>query len=190
MTKLLSNKMLLTFALLATLSIASLPNIAHADTTDGEWVPANRSLTHVGEKFTKVREDLIGTNELIFTSGKDTHGLLFVCANRKLRAAITTRPQSWESVLKKSSRRGKSRTVKMSLGGGDAINLGDFTYKPVSQYLSGQNGVQAAKLYNAVVKGKTINIDIGSKGNFDITPPTPNSAFADFGERCGIGRHK
>jgi len=190
MSKQSSKNFLVATGLIVTMSFTSLPSIANAETTGETWVPANRNLTYVGEAFTKNRADLIGANEIIFTSGSETNGLLFVCADRKLRAAITTRPQSWQKVLKKSSRRGKNKAVLLSLDGAKATNIGYFTYKPALQMLSGHNGKQAVRLYNAVVSGKKINIDIGSKGNFDITPPQPNGAFADFGSRCGIGRHK
>ena len=179
--------------LLTTLCMTSLPSIANAAANSDTWIPANKSLTQVGETFTNNREDLIDDlegDEIIFTNASDSNSLLFQCADNTLRAFITTKPQSWQDVLKKSSKRERNKSVLLSLDGAKATNIGKFTYKPTLKVLISHNTSQTVRLYNAVVNGQKITIDVGSKGNFDIIPPKPNFAFVDFGSQCGVGRHK
>ena len=181
----------LTLAGLATaLLCISSPSFADTHDMNNAWTGADRSLTHVGDDFTKNRADLVKNNEILFTTDSSAPGLLFICAANKMRASVTTTPQDWQSVLKQSTRRSKTKSVHLTLDDGQKMNIGNFIYKPSLKTLNSRNAKQAVQLYNAVVNGQQITLKMGSRSPIVLNPPKPNSAFADFGSQCGIGRHK
>ncbi|PHR94454.1 MAG: hypothetical protein COA69_02340 [Robiginitomaculum sp.] len=189
MTRTFPLKTLITASIATTFLASSLASAAMTE-QGNSWTAADTSLANTGESFTANREDLSVAGELVYTTNNTEPGMLFSCQNNKLRAAISLTPQNWEEAMQKSSRRSKTRDVKMTLDGGETVSLGKFVFKPTLQTLTARNRKQAVRLYNAAIKGQDITISMAAKNSVTISLPKPNQMFADFGGQCGIGKYK
>jgi len=140
--------------------------------------------------FSKEQIARFGNNEIIYTSRTDKPGLMFYCLSGKFRVASALAAIDWSEAYTKSTKRIKLRSVDISLDSGEKIRTELWTYKPALKIITARNRKQAAQLYNAVIKGQDITVFMSTKNPVALSYPKPNSVFANFGAKCGIGNNK
>lgn len=88
-------------------------------------------------------------------------------------------------VGKLESRSIRTRRVDgtLTVGNGDA-DTSTWAYLPTRKMASPVDGKYARRLYNAVVTGKPVTLDLGRRGSYEFTPPALNSDFKAFSDRC------
>ncbi|MCF6275623.1 MAG: hypothetical protein L3J05_07655 [Robiginitomaculum sp.] len=152
------------------------------------WDRYKFRLTILGMKSPTPEQEHRYRGEGLVTTSKNEPGLLFICLDGKFRVSATVKAQNLRHNYSKPPRRVSRRLVDMTLDGGEKIPLGTWSYAKNTKILRNGKRTTAAKLYNAAVRGQDVVLYIEGNKPIILDLPKPNSDFANFGAKCGIGK--
>ena len=180
-------------------------NISFADEVATEIQANTWKMDHVkfrykGRGYSDKQKAKIETGDVMYTTSTTSPGLYLSCIGGKFRAGIVLEPRDMRQTFKTIKVSGvpvggklylshKDRMyLDMRLDDGPKISLGRWTYdkRELSAYSTGRK--PAAKLYNAVVRGQTVQIMSEGRKTTTLDLPKPNKSYAEFGAGCGIGK--
>jgi hypothetical protein len=176
------------YSVVLTWTIICSSALAQDATSANTWENFEMTMHYSGNGYTKKRRTTIDYGEVLHTTSSTTSGLMFSCLEGNFRVAISWKPQDLRAAFQETSRRRKAKQIDMKLNDGEKKGLGAWIYKPSLGTLSSSKRSQAAKLYNAVVRGQSFTLFMEGKEPVSLNLPKPNRAFAEFGAKCGIGK--
>ena len=180
-------------ALAAITLYAAAPTLAQSNETEkrSRWEHTNIDISFVGSG---IRRDVRGISydaEAIYTTETEKAGnVAFICVNGTFVSNVALTPQDFKLVISEwlSSTRVKIRQPTVLING-ESIRPTRWTYSPTLQFLLPRKTLTTKKLYNAAIRGDTVQIKMDGKDPLTLVLPKPNVAFADFGAACGLGRN-
>jgi len=160
----------------------------HATEPANTWAAFDMTMSYSGLGFTKTQRATLDEGEVIYTTSTTQNGLMFSCLAGSFGVAASLKPKDFRATFSETAGRHKGRYLDMRLDGGEKIGLGLWIYKPTLDAISSRKRSQAAKLYNTVVRRQKVTLHMDSKKPVLLDLPKPNTAFAEFGAECGIGK--
>lgn len=88
-----------------------------------------------------------------------------------------------ESKLSSRSVRTRSVQATLTVEGKEPVTS-KWVYLPTRNMASPVENKFARRLYNAVVTGKAVTLDLGRRGSFEYAPPSLNADFQTFADGC------
>lgn len=155
----------------ASLLIVSQPAPSADETTDGDWAALPTSI--------EIAENTLG----VLTTDADQRGVFLACTKDRFFARVATEPmQMAEMALKQT---GRSRTVTGTLyRNGEVVDESKWGYLPSLKVAVPTTARPAAILFNAAVRGDTIELELPRIGRFSVDVPAADDAFAAFASGC------
>lgn len=126
----------------------------------------------------------------IYTQDTNEHGVMLACqANGDLSSAITLSPGSLPELLAKSAPYGRSADATISVGD-ETSQQAKFRYVPAIDLVEIRSHAFAAKVFNAAVLGKPLNIDMKRETDIQADLPAPDTTFKAFAKTCAALREQ
>ncbi|MEM7329388.1 MAG: hypothetical protein AAF437_11650 [Pseudomonadota bacterium] len=153
-------------ALLAAAAFATSAHAADSLEVSGEWSLLEES-----------------NGKAIFSTEAGAPALVLGCNDAGKISATFSLDGNVEDKL--SSRSVRTRSVQATLTvEGKEPATSKWVFLPTRNMTSPVENKYARRLYNAVVTGKKITVDLGRRGSFEYAPPTINSDFKTFADGC------
>ncbi|MEM7639808.1 MAG: hypothetical protein AAGF33_19020 [Pseudomonadota bacterium] len=121
--------------------------------------------------------------QAIYSTEIDAPALVLGCNDAgKISATFSL---DGDIATKLDSRSVRTRSVQATLTvEGKEPATSKWVYLPTRNMASPVENKYARRLYNAVVTGKSITLDLGRRGSFEYTPPSVNVDFKTFADGC------
>ncbi|NRA29794.1 MAG: hypothetical protein HRU11_05970 [Parvularculaceae bacterium] len=116
-------------------------------------------------------------------ASKEAPSVMFFCSNGSFSAVMSTQDGDFDVVLSDTSRRVRNVSGSLIINGDEAYS-GFFGYKPAVKSVSPKESKPSKKLFNAVVRGDSVVLDLGSKGKFELALPGADQVFSEFAKEC------
>lgn len=85
----------------------------------------------------------------------------------------------------------RSRRIRPSIKiDGESVLSHYWSYQPTLQLALPAKQIVTRKIYNAAIRQHSVEVDLSNKKSVTLILPKVNTAFADFGANCGVGRLK
>lgn len=160
---------------------------AQENNTANSWGVFNMAIYYSGDGYSKKRRAKIDKGEAIYSTSTRTNGAMLSCLEGNFYGALALKPQDLRKSFKKSTVTHRLRRVYYTLDGGSKKPLGKWIHKPTLDIIASFKRSQAAKIYNAAIRGQKVTIYIEGKKPIALDLPKPNQTFAEFGSECGLG---
>lgn len=172
------------------LGIIEFGAIATADDTKiPGWNDHDYLISFSGNAIQKrVREQLY-VAETIYTDVPDSSGnIAMTCVNGSLSVAVAFKPVDMKAFVEENhTTRGWSfKLITMKIDG-KRQELHKWMYLHSLGVAIPRKKSDRAKIYNAVLRGQPVTLDMDFRDAVDINLPAPNQAFNEFGGACGMG---
>jgi len=129
--------------------------------------------------------------ETIYINSEGAGDIALTCFMKKLRTTIEIKPTDFESIVvgNTTSQRGRIRDVSFFIAD-KRISSRNCTHVPKINVVLSNKRSDAIRLYNAAIRGDSVQAKISGAPKVELNLRKPNSAFADFGSECGIGKKR
>ena len=127
-----------------------------------------------------------GTVSVVYTADATMPGAMFTCSEAAgLGVALATRPLDFLEAIEGGTNRARSRTVRTTIGDREPIT-DRWTMLPVYGTVEPRKASTRRALYNAVVRGQSVTLEIDARPDTTITFPEINSSFVEFASTCPV----
>jgi len=132
-------------------------------------------------------EPRVYPSEGVMYRPEDKPHLYFYCVQGELEVNVSTEPVSFDALGEWMSHRRRIRRVRLFVNGEEA-DVTDWVHDTSNQVLKPGRHTPKAKLYNAVIRGDDIALQVSGKGRIELELAPVNDAFKAFGGPCGLGK--
>lgn len=123
------------------------------------------------------------SNNKAMTAGS----VAFVCVNSQLLVGMTYDAVDVKEAMKVLWNRNRMRLYRAGLEIGNQEGVyDDYSYSKKSRMVLPQDRPHLAKIYNAALTGKAVNLLFKGE-KIPLSLPHPNPDFRNFGAACGVG---
>ncbi|MEM9838464.1 MAG: hypothetical protein AAF830_04835 [Pseudomonadota bacterium] len=119
----------------------------------------------------------------IYPSVKDQPGPLLTCNSGKYGLIISTRDGDFDSIIDSSSNRTRNMSGSIEVDGEETYK-GFFSYRPGTGAASAVERKPAAQVFNAVVRGQSVDFRLGRKVETTLSLPPMDDTFRTFAAEC------
>lgn len=123
----------------------------------------------------------------IYSSASDGPGTLLMCQNGKFGLMVALEDRSFESILQDPSKRMRELRGKLKVDGEETYQ-GIFAYKPSAKAAQASERKPAAQVFNAIVRGQSVELSLASKGTSLLSLPAVDDVFRTFAAECQAQR--
>lgn len=121
---------------------------------------------------------------MVFTSSTEQLGIVFTCSERHgLGASVGLQPMDFSKIFETSSGRARRRTVEARFDGGEADNS-TWIQLPSLGTIEPRESRMRRKIYNAVLKGETLSLNLDARDPVTITFPPVDESFTRWALEC------
>ena len=181
--------------LLAALAIALAPQAASAIDAPAPsegWQTQNMKIRYLGSGVKRDMRGVINPVESIHSGNPTTSGnVVFTCLAGSLTVSFASEPVDFQAILtqkKVAKGRVKPKRLDFKIAGEDQQFV-DWVYIPKLGIYRARKKLTAAKLYNAAVRGDSVEVKTRGKTYQSLNFPPVDTAFKNFGTDCGLGIH-
>ncbi len=175
--------------------VTAVPCLAQSSSQDTDnrqrWESRDLSIAFVGSGVRRDVRGIYNKGETIYSTQKDLPGnVSFICLRKTFMANVALEPADFRVIVDnwQTSSRARVRQPTLLING-ESAKPAAWTYSPTLQFLYPRKTVTVKKLYNAAIRGDTVQIKLDGSDPITLVLPKPNAAFADFGADCGLGRN-
>jgi len=119
----------------------------------------------------------------VYPSGTTPPSVMFVCSRGSFQALISTEEADFSAILADTSRRQRNVSGTLMIDGNEVYS-GNFSFKPSMKTVVPKATKPSKSLFNAVVRGSQVTLDLGGRGKTDLTLPPADAVFAAFAKDC------
>ena len=121
----------------------------------------------------------------IVAENESNTGVMLNCTSDRLTAGVGIEPGLISDRLDKFTSRTKRKKATMTIGEGNPKRE-VWTYLPAMKVAISRQGTTGRRLFNAAVRGDTVNWSLDGKGSATFTLPEQNEAFKKFAKSCSV----
>lgn len=110
-------------------------------------------------------------------------GALLQCAGDNMSVFFAVEPLNFEELADSQTSRSRKWTGKLFIDG-EMVDERDWVYLPALKAAMPGSKLVAAKVFNAIVRGQTVEFEVGSKKRVRVYLPSPDEAFSAFADDC------
>lgn len=110
-------------------------------------------------------------------------GALLQCAGSSMSVYFAVEPLDFEELANSQTSRSRKWTGKLFIDG-EMVDERDWVYLPALKAALPGSKLVAAKVFNAIVRGQTVEFEVGNKQRVRVFLPSPDAAFTAFAEDC------
>lgn len=110
-------------------------------------------------------------------------GALLQCAGDSMSVYFAVEPIDFENLAERRTSRSRQWTGKLFIDG-EMVDEREWVYLPALKAAWPGSKLVAAKVFNAIVRGQTVEFEVGNKGRVRVYLPSPDEAFSAFADDC------
>lgn len=172
------------------LSISGFGTIAAADDAKlPGWNDHDYLISFSGNAVRKNVREKLYVAETAYTDMPDSAGnVALTCVNGALSVAVAFKPVDMKAFVEENhTTRGWSfKLITMKIDG-KRQELNKWMYMHSLGVAIPRKKSDRAKIYNAVLRGQNVTLDMDFRDAVDLHLPAPNQGFNEFGGACGMG---
>ncbi len=153
------------------------------------WYKYEYLLNFEGNFVKKRDREKLYIAETIYTDIPNSPGnVAMTCVNGKLSVAVAFEPVDMKAFVEENTTtRGWSfKLIPMKIDG-KRQELHKWMYLHSLSVAIPRKSSDRAKIYNSVIRGDSVILDMDFKPQIELNLPSPNQAFNEFGSACGMG---
>ncbi len=168
--------------LLLILFLFSNPTLLYAQGSQG----GENSWDYITVKVRKAgTNNIIATHAVVVTTNAEQIGVYIGCVKGRLYSKLSLNPISFRQNIPERTKRSRLMTVKLFRD--DAmVDQRQWYYLPEFKIIATRDHAPSAKIFNAVVSGKSLSFKTTSHDVVTVELPPIDPEFHRFVEKCGL----
>lgn len=114
-------------------------------------------------------------------------GALLQCTGNSMTVFFAVEPLNFDELAESQTSRARKWTGKLFIDG-EMVDEREWVYLPALKAAWPGSKATAAKVFNAIVKGQTVEFEVGRKDRVRVYLPKPDEAFSAFAADCASYR--
>lgn len=179
--------------LFAALILGLSSSVNAADAPSEGWTSYDIKIKYTGGGVKREMRGVVKPAESIFSGDTNMSGsVIFTCVGGALTAGFAPDPIDFVSIIRQAKvakGRFKRKRLDFKINGEEEEDRVDWVYIPKLNLYRARKKLTAAKLYNAAVRGDSVDVKARGKEYVSLQLPPVDTAFRNFGSDCGLGIH-